>query len=80
VVFGIMAAFGLPASVARWMVILGLVAYGMWLHWFLARHGLGLSGPRAALLVIGVNLGTVLIVLGPRVLALAAGGAGLDGK
>jgi hypothetical protein len=27
-----------------------------------------------------VNLVTVLIVLGPRVLALATGGAGLDGK
>jgi len=80
VVFGILAAFGLPASIARWMVLLGLVSYGLWLHWFLARHGLGLSGPRAAVLVIGVNLVTVLIVLGPRVLALATGGAGLDGK
>jgi hypothetical protein len=78
--FGALAAFGLPASMARWMVVLGLVGYGMWLHWFLARHGLGLSATRAALLVMGVNLVTVLIVLGPRVVTLAAGGAGLDGR
>ena len=80
VVLGVMAAFGLPPAIARWMVVLGLVTYGMWLHWFLARHGLGLSGSRAALLVVGVNVVTVLLVLGPRVLLLAVGGGGLEGK
>jgi hypothetical protein len=67
---GIMAALGLPRAVARAAVVLALVAYGLWLHWFLARHGLGLSRLRAALLVVGVNLATVLIVLGPRIVAL----------
>lgn len=80
VVLGVMAAFGLPPVIARWLVVLGLVSYGMWLHWFLARHGLGLSGARAALLVVGVNVITVLLVLGPRVLLLAVGGGGLEGK
>jgi hypothetical protein len=77
VVLGIMVTFGLPQHTARWLVVLGLVSYGMWLHWFLARHGLGLSVVRAAVLVLGVNLVTVLIVLGPRVVALVTGAAGL---
>jgi hypothetical protein len=52
------------------------VTYGLWLHWFLARHGLGLSRLRAAVMVFGVNIVTVLIVLGPRLLALIDGSAG----
>ena len=70
VVLGTLAALGLPRTVASAALVLGLVSYGLWLHWFLARHGLGLSRVRAALLVLGVNFGTVLLVLGPRLLAL----------
>jgi hypothetical protein len=55
------------------LLVLGLGGYGLWLHWFLARHGLQVSGPRAALLVAVVNLGTVLLVIGPRLLALERG-------
>jgi hypothetical protein len=58
----------------------GLVGYGLWLHWFVARHGLGLSSLRAVVMVLGVNFATVALVLGPRVLALALGGADLGGK
>jgi hypothetical protein len=79
VVLGTLAALGLPRSVASTSVVLGLVTYGLWLHWFLARHGLGLSRIRAALLVFGVNFGTVLLVLGPRMLALI-GDSGLGEK
>jgi hypothetical protein len=75
----VLIVLGLPRSLARAMVVLGLVSYGLWLHWFLARHGLGLSRLRALLLVLGVNLVTVMIVMGPRVLEFGAGG-GLDGK
>ena len=50
-----------------WIGCLGL--YGIWLHWFLARNALGLSGFRAAVLVLVVNFGTVLTVMGPRFLA-----------
>ncbi len=50
--------------------MLGLGGYALWLHWFLARHGLALSRFRAALLVVVVNLGTALLVLAPRLLAL----------
>jgi hypothetical protein len=41
---GMLITLGLPQSLARIFVVFGLVAYGLWLHWFLARHGLGLSG------------------------------------
>lgn len=41
--------------------------YAMWLHWVLARHGLGLPGWRAAALVLLVALGTMILVIGPPV-------------
>ena len=68
VVVGILIGLGLPQAVAHIGVVLGIVAYGLWLHWFVVRHGLGLSGLRAALMVLAVNLGTVIIVLGPHML------------
>jgi hypothetical protein len=77
---GMLVAVGLPRQAARGLALLGLVSYGLWLHWFLARHGLGLSRFRAAVLVLGVNLATVIIVIAPRMLALATGGAVLGGK
>lgn len=80
VVFGSLTMAGLPAGIARDSVLLGLVAYGLWLHCFLARHGLRLSWPRAGLLVIGVNLATVLLVAGPRIMALATQGSGVPTK
>jgi hypothetical protein len=54
------------------VVIATVAGYALWLHWFLARHGLMISGLRAALLVLLVNLGTLILVLGPRL--LVAGG------
>jgi hypothetical protein len=77
---GILVGLGVPRASASAGVVFALVGYGLWLHWFLARNGLGLSGLRAVVMVLGVNLATVALVLGPRVLALALGGAGLDGK
>jgi len=67
-VLAILATLGLPRTIARAGFVLGLISYGLWLHWFLARHGLGLSRVQAGLLVFGVNFATVLLVLGPRVL------------
>jgi hypothetical protein len=54
------------ARVAGTVVIGLLVAYGLWLHWFIARHGLAISGVRAALLVVLVNLATVALVFLPQ--------------
>lgn len=70
---GMLVALGMPRALARLGIEGGVICYGLWLHWFLARHGLGLSRLRAILLVLGVNLVTVLLVLGPRVLTLAEG-------
>lgn len=69
-VLSILLLAGLSERAATVMLVLGLAGYGLWLHWFLARHGLALSPFRAALLVLGVNLGTALLVLVPRLLAL----------
>ncbi len=52
------------------LVLVGfLCAYGLWLHWFLARKALALSVARAILLVIIVNLGTVGAVMVPTLLS-----------
>ena len=51
------------------LFVSGLAIYALWLSWFVARHGLALSGGRAALLVAGVNIGTLLLVLGPGLLS-----------
>jgi hypothetical protein len=61
---------GLSQNAATGLLVLCLGAYGLWLHWFLARHGLALSRFHAALLVAGVNLGTAVLVLAPRLLAM----------
>ena len=73
----VMVGFGLPRQLARMGFVLGVIAYGLWLHIFLARHGLGLTLSRAVAMVLGVNLATVVLVLGPRMLALAASGSPL---
>jgi hypothetical protein len=58
------------SETATSLILLGcLGAYGLWLHWFLARNALGLSRLRAIVLVCLVNLGTVAAVMGPRLLA-----------
>lgn len=72
-VLGLLTRLGLPDRVAVLAMVFGLLAYALALHWFLARRALGLSAVKATLLVIGVTLGTVILVLGPRLLALAAG-------
>jgi hypothetical protein len=52
---------GVVAAVA--LLCLGLVGYGLWLHWFVARSGLGVSGGRAALLVLATYAGTLIILI-----------------
>jgi hypothetical protein len=70
IVLGMLLQAGLPENAAPVVLVLCLGGYALWLHWFLARHALALPGFRAALLVLGVNLGTALLVLAPRLLAL----------
>ncbi len=58
---------GAPLPAVLGSPVLGYAAggYAMWLHWVLARHGLGLPGWRAAALVLLVGLGTMILVFGP---------------
>jgi hypothetical protein len=52
------------------LILVGCLGfYGLWLHWFLARHALTLSVFRAVVLVVVVNLSTAVVVMGPRLLA-----------
>lgn len=69
--FAIAAVIGAEASV----IIIGVIGlYALWLHWFLARHGLGISAKRAVLLVLAVHAATTLVVMIPRVMAAAMRG------
>lgn len=69
-VLGILMQLGMPNMLAGGAAAVGLVGYGLWLHWFIARHALALSGLRAAIMVLAVNFGTALLVAGPGLLAL----------
>lgn len=75
---GLAMGAGLPNRVAAILAMAGLVGYALWLHWFLARHGLGLSRLRAVALVLCVNLITALLAVGPQLLVMpdAIGGKG----
>ncbi|GAC1343290.1 MAG: hypothetical protein NVSMB18_18800 [Acetobacteraceae bacterium] len=66
--FGMALRAGLAADAAVQAFILVLAAYSLWLHWFLARHGLALARWRAAVLVVLVNGGTLALAFGPRLL------------
>jgi hypothetical protein len=70
-IVGVAIRMGLPANAAAILAMILLGGYGMWLHYFLARRGLDISPGRAALLVIVVNFGTVLLVIVPRLLFMA---------
>jgi hypothetical protein len=67
---GFAVMLGMPVAFAGVALPLGLAAYALWLHWFLARHGLQLGGGRAALLVVAVNAGTAVLAFGPAMLRL----------
>lgn len=49
--------------------IVALIMYGIALHWFLARQGLGLSRGRATLMVLAADITTGALVMLPRLLA-----------
>ncbi len=59
---------GMTEDAASLILLGSLGCYGLWLHWFLARNALSLSRIQAATLVFLVNLATVAVVLGPRLL------------
>jgi hypothetical protein len=70
---GVAISLGLTEDVASPLLVGCLGIYGLWLHWFLARNALALSRFRAVAFVFLVNLGTAVVVLGPRLLVHYAG-------
>ncbi len=70
-VLSVAVAAGLSEHAAAVIAILGMGSYALWMHWFLARHGLALGRGRAALLVLAVNFATVVLVFGPGLLTPA---------
>jgi hypothetical protein len=68
---GMLRRSGLGEQQAVIGLLFAIAGYGIALHWFLARHGLGLSRGRATLLVIAINLGTVALAMAPRTIAAA---------
>jgi len=69
VALSVARAAGINGQGALRILLLFLAGYALWLNWFLARNGLALSAWRAVGLVIAVNLGTIVIVFGPTLLA-----------
>jgi hypothetical protein len=75
---GIALGLGAPKQAAGLGAACGLMVYGLWLHWFLARHGLRLSRLRAVLMVVCVNFGTAVLVFGPQLAPLLGQIGGQD--
>ncbi len=61
-VMSFMLAAGVSENTAAIAGLCGLLAYGLWLHWFLAWHGLALTRLRALALVLIVNAVTLVLV------------------
>ena len=66
---GLLAQAGFSPSGALGLAMAAFAAYGAVLDWFVARTGLGLSGGRAVLVVVAVNLAVGVLFLGPGLLA-----------
>jgi hypothetical protein len=68
---GVLAAAGIPPLAALVTAELAWAAYGLSLHWVLARRGLGISRLRTFGLMTLVELGTGVLIMGPLLLARA---------
>jgi hypothetical protein len=60
---------GAQRQAASQVLLICLAGYALWLNWFIARHGLALTVSRAIGLVLAVNFGTIVLLLGPTLLA-----------
>ncbi len=69
VVAAILMGLGMPSDIAAPAVVAAIAGYGLWLYWFLLRHGLRISAGRAILGVIVLNVVTASIIIGPHLLS-----------
>ena len=65
---GVAVMFGMPRDASGPILVFGVVFYLLWQHWFIARHGLGISGPRALILVGFIHTVTIAVVIGVALL------------
>lgn len=65
---------GFPNEAVAVLLQLTMLGYTLWFDWFLLRHGLRMTAGHAALAMLGVNSGTLLIVFGPPLLAALLSG------
>lgn len=75
VVMATLMAGGLPGDDAASLGILLMFGYGLWLHWFVARHALEISRLRAAMLVLMVNVATMTLISLPQVIDYMVNGS-----
>ena len=68
-VTSVLTAAGMAPDIAIALAELCWAGYGLAMHWFLARRGLGVGRLQALLLLAFVELGTGLLVIGPLLLA-----------
>ncbi len=66
VLMAMLMAGGISETAAATVGVGCLFGYGLWLHWFLARNALDLSALRAAILVVGVNVLTTVLIVVPQ--------------
>ena len=62
----VLLAAGMPEDASAAIGLFGMLAYGIWLHWFLAWRGLALTKLRALGLVMIVNLVTLVLINVPE--------------
>jgi hypothetical protein len=65
-VMSVLLAAGVSEDAAAMTGLLGLLGYGLWLHWFLAWRGLALTRWRALALVLIVNAATLVLINAPE--------------
>lgn len=70
-VASVLAALGLGELRAEAVGLVLLGAYLLWLHWFVVRNALQLSGWTAAVLVVVTNVAIGLLTLGPDLVGMA---------
>ncbi len=71
----ILSAAGAPAVPLVWAGLGVVLCYLIAVHWFVARHGLGVSKVRAAVMVLATNGGAALLVSVPGLLRALLTGA-----
>lgn len=74
VVTAVLIGLGVSSDSAAELLVVVVSFYSLWLEWFVARNALRLSGARAILMVLAMNIGTFLMLATPGLLMRALSG------